>query len=208
MPAGMTKGMPLYRSSDQAMERILSKPSAERKIPVVLSLEPAVMDDGATAFRLTIDDGLHQASVIQLAEHQLAKTPQRQNIERELSKLGGTPFVCKAVQLPADFPFFLPASQLATWRRMVIKSLTPNPSPKGEGSDYSQDGKRTENQMEGGLLMQCRYCLRHELGYCVKKGGAKPQWKEPLFLRLGDGRRFRLEFDCSRCQMNVYAIDH
>jgi putative protease len=23
---------------------------------------------------------------------------------------------------------------------------------------------------------------------------------------LGDGRRFRLEFDCKHCQMNVYAM--
>ena len=53
--------------------------------------------------------------------------------------------------------------------------------------------------------MQCRHCLRYALGYCVKHGGCAPQWKEPLFLRLGDGRRFRLEFDCRHCQMNVYA---
>ena len=53
--------------------------------------------------------------------------------------------------------------------------------------------------------MQCRHCLRYALGYCVKHGGRKPQWREPLFLRLGDGTRFRLEFDCQHCQMNVYA---
>ena len=28
----------------------------------------------------------------------------------------------------------------------------------------------------------------------------------PLSLRLADGRRFRLEFDCKHCQMNVYAM--
>lgn len=54
-------------------------------------------------------------------------------------------------------------------------------------------------------LMQCRHCLRYSLGYCVKHGGRKPEWKEPLVLRLGDGRRFRLEFDCRNCQMNLYA---
>lgn len=55
------------------------------------------------------------------------------------------------------------------------------------------------------LVMQCRHCIRYSLGYCVKRGGEKPQWKEPLYLRLGDGRRFRLEFACNECQMNVYA---
>jgi putative protease len=43
------------------------------------------------------------------------------------------------------------------------------------------------------------------MGYCVKHGGQKPTYKFPLYLRLGDGRRFRLEFDCKHCQMNVYA---
>lgn len=55
------------------------------------------------------------------------------------------------------------------------------------------------------LLMQCRHCIRYSLGYCVKNGGQRPQWKEPLHLRLADGRTFRLEFDCKNCQMNVYA---
>ena len=55
------------------------------------------------------------------------------------------------------------------------------------------------------LIMQCRHCIRYSLGYCVKRGGQKPIWKEPLFLRLGDGRKFRLEFACNECQMNVYS---
>lgn len=57
------------------------------------------------------------------------------------------------------------------------------------------------------LLMQCRHCIRYSLGYCVKNGGKRPQWKEPLSLRLADGRRFRLEFDCRNCQMNVFSVN-
>ena len=56
-----------------------------------------------------------------------------------------------------------------------------------------------------GPIMQCRHCIRYALGYCVKHGGQRPTWHEPLYLVLGDGRRFRLEFDCKHCQMNVYA---
>lgn len=55
-------------------------------------------------------------------------------------------------------------------------------------------------------LMQCRHCLRYSLGYCVKRGGRRPSWKEPLRLRLGDGRQFRLEFDCKHCQMNLWPM--
>ncbi len=53
------------------------------------------------------------------------------------------------------------------------------------------------------LLMQCRHCLRYSLGCCVKYGGQKSTWHEPLQLRLGDGRRFTLRFNCNECQMEV-----
>ena len=55
------------------------------------------------------------------------------------------------------------------------------------------------------LVMQCRHCLRYALGHCVRRGGTAPRWREPLTLRLGDGRRFRLEFRCDLCQMDIYA---
>ena len=63
----------------------------------------------------------------------------------------------------------------------------------------------TAHEKGESLVMQCRHCIRYSLGYCVKRGGRKPIWKEPLYLRLGDGRRFRLEFVCKECQMNVFS---
>ena len=65
--------------------------------------------------------------------------------------------------------------------------------------------EQTAYELKGGEgpIMQCRHCIRYALGYCVKHGGQRPTWLEPLSLVLGDGRRFRLEFDCKNCQMNV-----
>lgn len=67
--------------------------------------------------------------------------------------------------------------------------------------------EETAYELKGGKgpIMQCRHCIRYSLGYCVKRGGQQPTWHEPLSLVLGDGRHFRLEFDCKNCQMNVYA---
>ncbi|MCM2266497.1 MAG: U32 family peptidase [Elusimicrobiales bacterium] len=48
-------------------------------------------------------------------------------------------------------------------------------------------------------LMTTKFCLRRQLGLC-KKGKSV----EPLFLEDGEGRRFRLEFDCARCVMKLY----
>lgn len=58
-------------------------------------------------------------------------------------------------------------------------------------------------------LMTTKYCLRYELGCCLKgKSKNKPQISinnaDPLVLG-NNGRYFRLEFDCSACQMLVYA---
>ena len=71
---------------------------------------------------------------------------------------------------------------------------------------YRLSGSKVYASQNGeSLLMQCRHCIRYALGYCVKNGGKKPTWKEPLYSRLGDGRKFRLEFVCKECQMNVFS---
>ena len=71
-----------------------------------------------------------------------------------------------------------------------------------------------ECSMVNNPLMHCRFCLRHAWGQCKKEmpphpplGGEIIRWQEPLYLVLGDGRRFRLEFDCKRCEMKLLAPD-
>ena len=70
-----------------------------------------------------------------------------------------------------------------------------------------------ECSMVNNPLMTCRFCLRHAWGQCKKEMPAANEmvngkwldgkWQDPLYLVLGDGRRFRLEFDCKRCEMLV-----
>ena len=54
-------------------------------------------------------------------------------------------------------------------------------------------------------LMTCRHCLRFAFGQCPKQSdkAAAPRWKEPVSLRLPDGRTFPLRFDCQHCEMQV-----
>ena len=51
-------------------------------------------------------------------------------------------------------------------------------------------------------VMETRYCLRRELGACLKQGGAS-KLPAPLYL-TSSGNRFRLDFDCARCRMRVF----
>ena len=206
---------------------------------------------------------------------QLAQKPQRDNIIRQLTKLGNTVYECAEVEIVdgAD-KYFIPSSMLAELRRMVIEELDKqvmnmqrmtiyrntkrklsepkpqfsmvNPSqyqqlpylynisndaarkfyeqqgltkaepafelqyPTGVANGSESSGKsfsiKGDKEAVSHLLMQCRHCIRYSLGYCVKRGGQKPTWREPLFLELPDKRRFRLEFDCKNCQMNVCNV--
>ena len=57
---------------------------------------------------------------------------------------------------------------------------------------------------DSGVIMFCRHCIRYALGICPNRGkSAGPQVREPLYLVSADGRRFRLRFDCSKCQMEI-----
>ena len=56
----------------------------------------------------------------------------------------------------------------------------------------------------GAALMFCRHCLRYSMGWCPVHHKTRPPYREPFYLVSGDGRRFRLEFDCKSCQMKVW----
>lgn len=58
---------------------------------------------------------------------------------------------------------------------------------------------------EGAALMFCKHCLRYSMGWCPVHHKVRSPYKEPYYLVSGDGKRFRLEFDCKLCQMKVYA---
>lgn len=226
MPHGLRPGMRLFRNSDQEFDRLLAKPSAERRIPVRLSLR--AVSDG---FELSAGD----VAVRIPCEHQQAQKPPRENIIRQLSKLGDTVYTCTGVDLAADFNYFIPNSTLSELRRALVERLMNHgdrslirrecdaikrPVPMIHPSEVAyldnianrlardfygvEDVSAYELKGGEGPIMQCRHCIRYAMGYCVKNGGRRPSWREPLTLQLGDGKRFRLEFDCRLCQMNVF----
>ena len=55
-------------------------------------------------------------------------------------------------------------------------------------------------------LMFCRHCIRYSLKMCPKRHDCSSTHKE-LYLRLSNGKRFRLEFDCKNCIMKVYGCN-
>lgn len=53
------------------------------------------------------------------------------------------------------------------------------------------------------VVMFCKHCLRYSMGWCPTRQKGRSPFREPYTLVSGDGRRFRLEFDCKLCQMRV-----
>lgn len=271
MPMNLRPGMGLYRNNDQAFEKILAGKTAERKIPIKITFS-LYDEDGHSGFSAEAqyvseqgigwgsDDSNYLGKGIVAFEHNPAQKPQHDNIVKQLSKLGGTIYECREVEIKNQADnYFIPSSVLTELRRNLMEDIEKNAdisssvkavsgslssaedglqeskvkvwqreygkygylyniANKSAHEFYKQHGmNHTENAFElsktsfqgtktgESLIMQCRHCIRYSLGYCVKRGGKKPTWKEPLYLELADGRRFRLEFACNVCQMNIYS---
>ena len=124
LPAGQVPRIaprtPLYRNFDQEFERLLARPSAERKIRLHWRLW-----ETATGFALgATDDEGHRAVLSFPYDKQPARTPQTAIIRAQLAKLGNTPFEAQDeadVELTAEW--FLPSSVLSDWRRQVVQRL-------------------------------------------------------------------------------------
>ena len=249
MPQRLRKGDALYRNNDQAFEKTLSRPTSQRKMSVNMELMST-----PEGFAVKADvENIIQTTCAIAAEHQKAQKSQVENIQRQLGKMGNTPFRLNRLLLTGDVQqAFIPSSVLTELRRQVTDRLlealqehfatrrgrpqgttssTTNSSVKGsncypsghtylynvsnrlsrsfyeklDGNNISWAFERQEKP--NAMLMQCKHCLRYALGYCVKHGGKHPQWREPLSLRLADGRRFELRFNCKSCQMEVISTE-
>ncbi|RVT48454.1 peptidase U32 family protein [Rubrivivax albus] len=114
-------GTAVNRNRDMGWERLLAKPSAERRIAVDLTL--AQTSDG---FELALKDADgHRASVRVAHAHEPARDAARAEAQLKdgLAKLGGTIFQARRVRLALARPWFLPAGVLNALRRDGIAAL-------------------------------------------------------------------------------------
>ena len=130
MPRNLRQGVALYRNNDQQFERLLSRPSAVRRLSLTMSLSAT---ESGFALDVATEDG-RKARVEAKAEHTVAQKPQHENIVRQLSKLGTTIYDCTNITIPDDFPWFVPSSLSAQMRRDACTrvsdcSKTSHPSP-------------------------------------------------------------------------------
>lgn len=238
MPTRLKPRMVLYRNFDQEFERLMTRKSSERKIAIDI-----LLSETPFGFSLTYTDEDDTMVSISLSrDKEQARTPQTDNLRMQLSKLGGTPFEARNVELELSDNWFIPSSVMADLRRQAVERLLSarkinyrqyrtawkptthtypqkslsylgNAMNKQAVDFYKEHGvKEVEpafelsSPKEENVVMFCKHCLRYSMGWCPKYHDKRSPYKEPYYIVAGDGRRFKLEFDCKACQMKVLYV--
>ncbi len=230
-------GAKLFRNKDHNFLQTMEKETAQRVMQVEMCLK-----ETSTGYSLTIrhEDG-SDITIYDECQKDIAHKPQKDNIIKQLSKLGDTDFMATKINIETNGNRFIPSSWLTNIRRRAIEQLKTYRAEKYErerrktpkNNTFMEMGRLTyssnvsnnkakeyllnhgaesiEMAMEvaptttNPLLMTCKHCLRYSYGVCPKHHHRQPEWKEPLSLRLSDGKLFPIEFDCKKCEMNIYA---
>ena len=150
MPRTLRARTPLFRNYDQEFERLLSRPSAERRIPVTMHLYEVPF-----GFALTLADAQGRNATVSLTcDKELAHTEQRAGIEKQLAKLGGTILVAERVDIDFTANWFIPSSVVADMRRRAVDAYERVCKLKNENSKLrvNTTAPSVQSTISGGQL--------------------------------------------------------
>ncbi|WP_343624475.1 U32 family peptidase [Roseateles puraquae] len=114
-------GTAVSRNRDMAWERLLAKPSSERRIALDVTL--AQVQGG---FELSLKDETGAKAAVRLPHaHEPARDAKQAEaqLKEHLAKLGDTIFEARRVRLAMREPLFLPVSKLNALRREAVAAL-------------------------------------------------------------------------------------
>lgn len=121
-PLAIPKGSKVYRNYDSAWERMLSSPTAQRRLAIRAKLTAS--DSYLRLALQSIDRPSHHYTAEQALALEPAKSFAPERIKSELSKMGDTIF--ELVEAELDFggqEYFVPMSILSTLRRTCAEGL-------------------------------------------------------------------------------------
>ena len=229
------RGDVIFRNNDIKFSKLLSSPTAERKIEISIKLE---YDKQILVLQLTDDEGNCVDIRENIGEVELAKTNQKRNQETQLSKLGNTPFDATSVDVSKTENLFIPSSLLTKMRRTAAEELISlriknHPRPQ-KGVDRMPKYHKTELSFDANVSNSKAMEFYNEHGvekiseayelkpvddahlmttiHCIRRTFGKclktkqgADWEGPLFL-VSDKSKLQLHFNCKECKMIIKKV--
>ncbi len=229
------RGDVVYRNSDIKFNKLLSSPTAERKIQTSIVLS---YDEQYLILKITDDKDNTVTIKEEIDTLELAKTNQKNNQETQLSKLGNTPFEALNIDISQTENLFIPSSLLTKMRRFateeLIKLRIKNHTRPERGLDLKPKYPKSELNFDANISNSKAEEFYRERGvenisqayelkpvedahlmttiHCIRRSFGKclkteqgSDWKEPLFLVSGKNR-LHLHFDCKECKMIITKV--
>ena len=217
-------GLTVYRNQDVEFEKILKNSKTKRQIGVSIK----VLDSKVTA----IDEDKNYTELnINVEEIAQNQTKMADNFKKQLQKTGESDFYCKNIEIKSDSLPFLPISKINDIRKNLFKNLMQERLknyPKQEQkhlkyakypvkemnfranvhNEYAKEFYKkcgceiSEKSIESGTstkdkpIMTTKHCLKYAFNLC----------KKPINLYLTDEKKqkYKLKFDCTNCQMQLF----
>lgn len=231
-PVSAFRKVEVFRNVDKKFEDLLAGKTAERRVWIDWRLEAeeqgfvlAVTDEDGCQAQIAISAQLSLAQKPEMAAHQLQNALSKVGntpFEARYVTVDDRFFIpTSQLNMAKKQVLEMLAEERIRHFRPQPVALTIHPEPLYDaltykanvvneahrslyedfGADRVENGLDKSRQFEGKELMVCKYCLRFEMGMCSRQPSGRAA-KLPWYLSDGT-RRYRLEFDCARCEMKV-----
>lgn len=215
-------GSVVFRNYDVTFDNLLTNSKTKRRLGVTFEYSDK---------HLKATDEDNNSVTLEVKFDELPKNPEKQknNFISQLKKVGDSDFYVSDIKINGDIPF-MPVSEINKMRREILEKLIAErlknykrdiQKPmqyaryiKPEG-DYRENAYNKEAELfykncgcnliepafeslsktDGKELMRTKHCLKYAFDMC----------KSPKTLYLIDdkGKKYKLKFDCSNCEMVV-----
>ena len=230
---GIKAGMEIYRNYDHRFTQSVERSRIRRAIDVNCHLELSAdrvvarysdsHGEGVEVVRMVaLDEAKSVDKMRSVAEEQMAKSGDSIFRVTKVEVVGANYFAtakllaelrrealallaARRVSMPNKDRFTRPENLEAQYpekrlspQHNVVNSLSRCFYLK-HGVEHIVEGLDSWATTHGERVMESSYCIRREIGECLKRGS---KMRDTLYLEHGR-HRYRLDFDCKRCRMNL-----
>ena len=226
--SGIYTGAKLYRNFDSEFEKVLNSSKTVRKIGVNLKLyndKITAEDEDKNMVSLVLPNGesaKNPSKVLQTFENQLSKMGDSYYYLMSLEiKAQTLPFLKVSIinEIRRELLQKLTSERLRNYKRLPQKPICYSPFPQKElyynSNIYNKEAKvfyescgckieqmaleSSKNISQGTILMTSKHCLKYAFGLCSKTS----RFNKNLYLEDETGKKYPLDFNCSKCEMQV-----